>query len=184
MFHFGNYAFPSWHHLHIQIGRFGILHNWNIRVQDLTSATDIKLKPRIVCQQHWDLFCYVAHLREHCWERRVLAFDAQFCRPGCTCRPLCTCRPALFYCNGVRKTAPVQKCPHEAKSFGLIPACAFVQHMWAGNWDSTFLLHPSWGASVSPFLAAHVGFQIMICQNDCSAVGALSYPPPKVSYFF
>lgn len=40
------------------------------------------------------------------------------------------------------------------------------------------------GPSVSPFLAAHVGFQIMICQNDCSAVGALSYPPPKVSYFF
>lgn len=40
------------------------------------------------------------------------------------------------------------------------------------------------GPSVSPFLAAHVGLQIMICQNDCSAVGAFSYPPPKVSALF
>ena len=43
MLHFGNYAVPSWHHLRMQNGRWsGILHNWNIRAQGLTSAAAIK----------------------------------------------------------------------------------------------------------------------------------------------
>ena len=39
-----------------------IIHNRNIRVQDFVSATALKPWSRIVCKQHWDLFCYVAHL--------------------------------------------------------------------------------------------------------------------------
>ena len=53
----------------------GILHNWNIRVQDFASAAAIKPWSRIVCKQHWDRFCYVAHLPEHRWVRRMLAWN-------------------------------------------------------------------------------------------------------------
>ena len=52
-----------------------ILHNWNIRVQDFASAAAIKPWSRIVCKQHWDLFCYVAHLPGHRWVRRMLAWN-------------------------------------------------------------------------------------------------------------
>ena len=52
-----------------------ILHQWNIRVQDLASAAAIKPWSRIVCKQHWDLFCYVAQLPEHRWVRRMLAWN-------------------------------------------------------------------------------------------------------------
>ena len=52
-----------------------ILHQWNIRVQDLASAAAIKPWLRIVCKQHWDLFCYVAQLPEHRWVRRMLAWN-------------------------------------------------------------------------------------------------------------
>ena len=39
-----------------------IIHNRNIRVQDFVPAAALKPWSRIVCKQHWDLFCYVAHL--------------------------------------------------------------------------------------------------------------------------
>ena len=52
-----------------------IPHNWNIRVQDFAYAAAIKPWSRIVCKQHWDLFCYVAHLPEHRWVRRMLAWN-------------------------------------------------------------------------------------------------------------
>ena len=52
-----------------------ILHQWNVRVQDLLSAAAIKPWSRIVCKQHWDLFCYVAQLPEHRWVRRMLAWN-------------------------------------------------------------------------------------------------------------
>ena len=52
-----------------------ILHNWDIRVQDFASAAAIKPWSRIVCKQHWDLFCHVAHLPEHRWVRQVLAWN-------------------------------------------------------------------------------------------------------------
>ena len=77
MFHFANYAVPSWHHLQIQIGHWNgdILHNWNIRVQHFASAAAKKPWSRIVCKQHWDLFCYVAHLPEHRRVRRMLVWN-------------------------------------------------------------------------------------------------------------
>ena len=52
-----------------------ILHDWNMRVQGLTSAAAIKPWSRIVCTQHWDMFSYVAHLPERRWVRRVLAWN-------------------------------------------------------------------------------------------------------------
>ena len=52
-----------------------ILHNFFIQVQDSASAAAITPWSRIVCKQHWDLFCYVAHLPEHRWVRRMLAWN-------------------------------------------------------------------------------------------------------------
>ena len=52
-----------------------IPHNWKIRVQDFASAAAIKPWSRIVCKQHWGLFCYVAHLPEHRWVRGMLAWN-------------------------------------------------------------------------------------------------------------
>ena len=75
-----------------------ILHNSNIRVQDFASAAAIKPWSRIVYKQHWDLFCYVAHLPEHRWVRRMLAWNPAV-RTGQVGRPRYTWdqKVAVFY---------------------------------------------------------------------------------------
>ena len=72
MFHFGNYAVPSWHHLQIHIGHWNGTIFSTIRIFGFKISRLIKPSSRIVCKQHWDLFCYVAHLPEHRWVRTTM----------------------------------------------------------------------------------------------------------------
>ena len=81
MFHFGNYAVPSWHHLRIQIGRWngtifltiGIFGFKISRLQLRYSPGQESYVSSIgTCFAMWQ---YVAHLPEHCWVRRMLAWN-------------------------------------------------------------------------------------------------------------
>lgn len=59
------------HHVYIQIGRWNGTLLFTIGI----FGFEISTWARIVCKQHWDLFCYVAHLPEHRWVSGILAWN-------------------------------------------------------------------------------------------------------------
>ena len=120
--------------------RHDILYNWNIRVQDFASAAAIK----IVCKQHWDLFCYVAHLPEHRWVRRMLAWN-----PAVRTRQVG--RPRHTWDQKVTTFCRYKQLGHWLD-------CARDEEAWLALSDSFYNFCIAWGAAICKYPFVNVVF--------------------------
>ena len=52
-----------------------ILHHWNDRARTFAQTAGLQPWSYCVCRQHWKLASHIANLPEHCWVRRILAWN-------------------------------------------------------------------------------------------------------------